>query len=74
MIVCEHSLSKMWIFGFNPLEVSILCILAYTVVNYEAFLGFIGSAMILLESVSKSTIIYFLPLLDVTGNWPIWSV
>ena len=58
VIFCEHSLYKMWSFGFNPLEVSILWILVYTVVNSEAFLDFIGSAMIWLESASKATIIY----------------
>ena len=50
VIACEHSLSKMWSFYFNPLEVSILWMLAYTVANSEAVLDFIGSAMILLES------------------------
>ena len=74
MIVCEHSLSKMWSFRFNPLAVSILWILAYTVVNYEAFLDFIGSDMILLESALKGTIIYLLPLLDLIGNLPVWSM
>ena len=72
--VLEHSLSKMCIFGFRPLSLSVLCITLYTLVRSVPYFDFMGSTMMAFESCSYYTIMYLYPLADVTGNRPVWYV
>ena len=69
--VLEHSLSKMCIFGFRPLSLSVFCIALYALVRSVPYFDFVGSTMMSLESCSYSTIMYLYPLADVTGNLPV---
>ena len=72
--VLDHSLSKMCIFGFRPLYLSVFCITLYSIVRSFPTFYFVGSTMMAFESCSYAAIIYLHPLADVTGNRPVWSV
>ena len=72
--VFEHSLSKMCIFGFRPLYLSVFCIALYAPVSSVPCFDFVGSKMMVFESCSYATIVYLYPLADVTVNRPVWSV
>ena len=70
----EHSLSKMCIFGVSPRLLNNFLILFYASLIWSPAQDFIASTKMLLELYLYPTIIYLLPLLEVTGNRPVWSV
>ena len=74
LCVLEHSLSKMYIFGFRPLSLSFFCITIYALVISVPSFDFVESTMMAFESCSYATIRYLYPLSDVTGNRPVWSL
>ena len=74
LCVLEHSLSKMYIFGFRPLSLSFFCITIYALVISVPSFDFVESTMMAFESCSYANIMYLYSLEDVTGNCPAWSV
>ena len=70
----EHALSKMCVFGFRPLSLSVFCITLYTIIRSVPYFDFVGSNIMVFESCAYATIIYLHPLTDVTGNPPVWSI
>ena len=68
-----HSLSNIFSFGCSPLTFKYMCITVIAVRRSCSTLVLIGCARIAFESWSYATIIYWLPLLDLFGNLPVWS-
>ena len=64
----------MCIFGFKPLFLSVFCITFYALVISVMSFDFVGSTMMIFKSCSYATIMYWYPLVDITGNRPVWSV
>ena len=72
--VLDHSLSKMCIFGFRPLYLSVFCITLYALVSSVRSFDFVVSTIMEFEYCSYATIIYWYPLEYVTRKRPGWSV
>ena len=69
-----HSLSIICTCGLNPRLVRCSCIFVITRIISCCERFFIDSARIAFMSSAKRTMTYLLPLLDVMGNRPVWSL
>ena len=68
-----HSLSNICSFGCSSQTFKYVCIVVMAVRRSCSDLVLIGCARIAFESWLYATIMYWLPLLDLLGNLPVWS-
>ena len=70
----EASLSRIWCFGARPAARMRVMAFARAAIIEDSVLLESGSTQVVLLSILCKHIWYLLPRLEVSGNWPVWSV
>ena len=70
--VLETSLSKLYSYGLKPHLTSFCWIVVWVVTSSVPYLIFMGWGRMVLVSTQYTTITYFLTLLDMQGELPVW--